>query len=319
MPSAIRSAFSASVALAAAGVLAVSPMAPAPEVHVPTVQIPSIELAAAAVPALGAIPYQILVNLVGDALALAPIVVGGIEQCTACLGPVGVPSLPFSGWGALGLGVGLLTSPFAFVDTIGSTGDIGQALGAAGLAIQTPITNTLALLGAPRIPFGGFQLQGTLDRAFIALKHTIDYTVNIAALALVTTPVALITGTVVGLQTLAGTLAVTGDFVAALNAGLVPIRTALTDSVTALAAEVQEGRTTVYTDLISGPGPATRPIPTVSASSSASVRAVRSVAKPRAAAAASAAPVADRPEAAAKGSKAPGSRTDRSARARSAG
>jgi hypothetical protein len=317
MPSAIRSAFSASVALAATGVLAVSPLAPTPEVHIPTVQIPSIELAAAAVPALGAIPYQILVNLLGDALALAPIVVGGIEQCTACLGPVGVPSLPFSGWGVLGLGVGLLTSPFAFVETIGSTSNIGQALGAAGLAIQTPITNTLALLGAPRIPFGGFQLQGTLDRAFIALKHTIDYTVNIAALALVTTPVALITGTVVGLQTLAGTLAVTGDFVAALNAGLVPIRTAVTDSVTALAAEVQEGRTTVYTDLIGGPGLATRPIPTVSAA--ASVRAARSVAKPRAAAAASAAPVAARPAAAAKISKAAGSRSVRSAGTRSAG
>lgn len=317
MPSAIRSTFSASVALAAAGVLAVSPLAPAPEVHIPTVQIPSLELAAAAVPALGAIPYQILVNLLGDGLALAPILIGGIEQCTACLGPVGVPSLPFSGWGALGLGVGLLTSPFAFVETIGSTSNIGQALGAAGLAIQTPITNTLALLGAPRIPFGGFQLQGTLDRAFIALKHTIDYTVNIAALALVTTPVALITGTVVGLQTFTGTLAVTGDFVGALNAGLVPIRTALTDSVTALAAEVQEGRVTVYTDLTNGPGPSTRPIPTVSAA--ASVRAARSIAKPRASAAALPAPVADRSEAAAKDAKTPGPRTARPARTRSAG
>ena len=39
MPSAIRSAFSASVALAATGVIAVSPLAPAPEIHVPTVQI----------------------------------------------------------------------------------------------------------------------------------------------------------------------------------------------------------------------------------------------------------------------------------------
>jgi hypothetical protein len=78
MPSAIRSAFSASVALAATGVIAVSPLAPAPEVHIPTVEIPGIELTA--VPALGAIPYQILVNLLGDALALAPIVIGGIEQ-----------------------------------------------------------------------------------------------------------------------------------------------------------------------------------------------------------------------------------------------
>ena len=83
MPAAIRSMFTASVALASAGVIAASPLAPTPELPMPTVHIPSINLVnGSSVPALGAIPYQILVNLLGNALAAAPILLGGIEQCT---------------------------------------------------------------------------------------------------------------------------------------------------------------------------------------------------------------------------------------------
>jgi hypothetical protein len=273
MTVAIRSVFTAGVAFASAGVIAVSPITPPATLSAPNLSAPAIELTATAVPALGAIPFQILVNLVGDGLALAPILFGSVEQCTGCLGPVGAPSIPFSGWGAVGLATGLVTSPFALLEALTTTGSIGQALGVAGLAIQTPITNTLELLGANRIPDGGFELQGVLDRAFIATKHAVDYAVNLAALALVTVPVALITGAVVGLQTFTGTLAATGDFVAAFNAGVVPLQTAVTDSLAAIAAEVQEGRTTIYTDLSAGPGRATSPIPTLAAAPGAAARA----------------------------------------------
>jgi hypothetical protein len=266
MPAAIRSVFSASVALAGAGVITASPVLAPSVVAVPTIQTPAITLTAASVPALGAIPYQVAINQLANVLALAPIVVGSTEQCITCLGPVpvipGSTAIPFTGWGAIGIGVGLLTSPFAFAETLSSTSDLVQALGVAGLAVQTPITNTLALLEAGRDPFGGFELQGVLDRAFIALKHTIDYTVNIAAQALVTGPLTVIGGVVIGLQTFVGTLAATGDIVAAFNAGRIPVRTAVTESLAALADESQEARATIYTDLTAGPAIAS-PIPTV--------------------------------------------------------
>lgn len=139
MSAAIHSVFTASVALASLGVIAVSQVAPAPEVHLPTVQIPGIELTAA--PALGAIPYQILVNLLGDGLAVAPIIIGGTGQCQVCIGPVSPPSpaaSPFTGWGALGFAAGLLNSPFAIVGALQAGQSITQALGVGVLAFQIP-------------------------------------------------------------------------------------------------------------------------------------------------------------------------------------
>ena len=76
MPAAIRSVFSASVALAGAGAIAASPVLAPSGMAVPTIQTPSITLAAASVPALGAIPYQVAINQLANVLALAPIVVG---------------------------------------------------------------------------------------------------------------------------------------------------------------------------------------------------------------------------------------------------
>lgn len=267
MPAAIRSVFSAGVALAGAGAIAASPVLAPSGVTVPTIQTSSITLAAASVPALGAIPYQVAINQLANVLALTPIVVGSTEQCVTCLGPApvipGSTAIPFTGWGAIGIGVGLLTSPFAFVETLTSASDLVQALGVAGLAVQTPITNTLALLEAGRDRFGGLELQGVLDRAFIALKHTVDYTVNIAAQALVSGPLTVIGGVVIGLQTFVGTLAATGDIVAAFNAGRIPVRTAVTESLTTLADETQEARATIYADLTAGPAIAASPIPTV--------------------------------------------------------
>jgi len=324
MPSAIRSAFSASVALAATGVIAVSPLAPAPEVHIPTVEIPGIELTA--VPALGAIPYQILVNLLGDALALAPIVIGGIEQCTVCIGPVSPPSpaaSPFTGWGALGFGVGLLTSPFAIVGALGAGQSIGQALGAGVLAFQIPVDNSFALFAAPREPIGpylggGYEFAATRARARQAVTDAIVGTLGVGEQVL-TGVRQIISSGLLGVTVFAQTLVAGGNVIAAIQAGLAPIRASVTSALNNTVLAVQVLREAVYTDLISGPGAATSPIPTVSAASAASVRAARSAAKPRAAAAASAAPVAARPEAAAKVSKAPGSRTVRAARSRSAG
>jgi hypothetical protein len=319
MPSAIRSAFSASVALAATGVIAVSPLAPAPEVHIPTVQIPGIELTA--VPALGAIPYQILVNLLGDALALAPIVIGGIEQCTVCIGPVSPPSpaeSPFTGWGALGFGVGLLTTPFAIVGALGAGQSIGQALGAGILAFQIPVDNSFALFAAPREGFGGYEFAATRARARQAVTDAIVGTLGVGEQVL--TGVRQIIGSgLLGITYFAQTLVAGGNVIAAIQAGLAPIRASVTSALNNTVLAVQVLREAVYTDLISGPGAATSPIPTVPAASAASVRSARSVAKPRAAAAASDAPVAARPEAAAKVSKAAGSRTVRAARSRSVG
>jgi hypothetical protein len=320
MPSAIRSAFSASVALAATGVIAVSPLAPAPEVHAPTVQIPGIELAADAVPALGAIPYQILVNLLGDGLALAPIVIGGIEQCTVCIGPVGQLASPFTGWGALGFGVGLLTSPFAIVGALQSGLSLTQALGAGILAFQIPADNTFALFAAPREGFGGYEFAATRARARQAVTDSIIGTLGIGQQVL-TGVRQIISSGLVGITVFAQTLVAGGDVIAAIQAGLAPVRASVQTALGSTVQAVQGLRVAVYTDLTGGPGAATSPIPTVSApaASAASVRAARSVAKPRAVAAASSAPEADRPEAAAKSSKAPGSRTVRPARTRSAG
>jgi hypothetical protein len=318
MPSAIRSAFSASVALAATGVIAVSPLAPTPEIHVPTVQIPSIELAAAAVPALGAIPYQILVNLLGDGLALAPIVIGGIEQCTVCIGPVGQQASPFTGWGALGFGVGLLTTPFAIVGALQSGLSLTQALGAGILAFQIPADNSFVLFAAPRQPFGGYEFAATRARARQAVTDAIIGTLGVGEQVL-TGVRQIISSGLVGITVFAQTLVAGGNVIAALQAGLAPVQASVQTALESTVQAVQGLRVAVYTDLTGGPGAATSPIPTVSAAAAASVRAARSVAKPRATAAASAAPVAARPEAAAKGSKAPGSRTVRLARTRSAG
>jgi hypothetical protein len=255
-------------------VIAVSPITPVTDIKLPTVQAPAINLVDYSVPAFGAIPYQILVNQIANVVALAPILFGSTEQCVTCLGPTAPPSpaaIPFTGWGVIGIATGLLTSPFALVETLSDTSNFAQALGVAGLAIQTPITNTLALLEANRELFGGFELQAVLDRAFIAIKHTVDYTVNIIAQALVRGPLTIIGGVVVGLQAFAGTLAATGDLAAAFSAGRVPINTAVTESLAALSAETQEARATTYADLTAGPTTVKSPIPTVAPPSAAVV------------------------------------------------
>ena len=321
MPIAIRSVFTASVAFASAGVIAVSPLAPTPEVHIPTVHIPGIELTAA--PAFGVIPYQILVNLLGDGLALAPIVIGGIGQCgIPCIGPVAPPSplaSPFTGWGAIGFGVGLLTSPFAIVGALQNGLSLTQALGAGILAFQIPADNTLFLLAAPREPIGlylggGYEFAATRARAAGAIGSAIFGALDITEQVLTGVRGTIASG-LYAVTALGQTLADTGNVIEALQAALVPVRAAVTSALNNTVDAVQLLRENVYGVLTDGPGPATRPIPTVSAA--ASVRAARSVAKPRAAA--SAAPGADRSAPAARSAKAPGARTARAASSRSAG
>ena len=268
MPAAIRSMFTASVALASAGVIAASPLAPTPELPMPTVHIPSINLVnGSSVPALGAIPYQILVNLLGNALAAAPILLGGIEQCTVCVGPVSPPSpaaSPFTWWGTLGVGVGLLTSPFAIIGAVQAGQSILQALGVGLLAIQTPIINTATLIQAPRQPFGGYEFEATRARAAQAVVDAVVGAFGVTREVL-TGVRTIIAGSLAGVTAFAQTLATTGDVVAAFNAGLAPFTAGIQTAVADTVGAIQSLRAVVYADLTSGPGPATSPIPTVAA------------------------------------------------------
>ncbi len=272
MSAVIRSLFTTGVAVASAGVIAVSPLAPAPALAVPTVQIPGIELVnGASVPALGAIPYQILVNLLGDALALAPIVIGGIEQCTVCIGPVSPPSpaaSPFTGWGALGFGVGLLTTPFVIVGVLGAGQSIGQALGAGILAFQIPVDNTFALLAVPREGFGGYEFAATRARARQAVTDAIVGTIGVAEQVL-TGVRQIISSGLLAITYFAQTLVAGGGVIAAIQAGLAPVQASVRTALNNTVGAVQALRTAVYVDLTSGPGAATSPIPTVSAASAA--------------------------------------------------
>ncbi|EHB49961.1 hypothetical protein MycrhDRAFT_5348 [Mycolicibacterium rhodesiae JS60] len=268
MPAAINALYKTSIALAGATAIAVSPLIPSQDVRIASVYLPEIQLTDLTVPAFGAIPYQIGINALGDLLAATPILVGSTQQCeTYCLGP-NTPApdptyAPFTGWGLVGLGQGLITSPAAFVRALQAGQDPAQALGVALLAIQVPIANTFSLLVAPRIPAGGFELQATLDRAFAAYKHAVDYAVNIAAQALVTGPITVLGGVVEGTTVFAATLAQTGDVAAAFAAGRTPIQDSVRTATTDLVNEINEGRSTIYADLTTGPGATTRPIPTV--------------------------------------------------------
>jgi hypothetical protein len=220
---------------------------------------------------LGAIPYQILVNLLGDALALAPIVIGGIEQCTVCIGPVSPPSpapSPFTGWGALGFGVGLLTTPFAIVGALGAGQSIGQALGAGILAFQIPVDNTFALLAVPREGFGGYEFAATRARARQAVTDAIVGTIGVAEQVL-TGVRQIISSGLLAITYFAQTLVAGGGVIAAIQAGLAPVQASVRTALNNTVGAVQALRTAVYVDLTSGPDAATSPIPTVSAASAA--------------------------------------------------
>ena len=288
MSAAVRSALSAGVAVAAVGAIALTAPAASPVVHLPVVQAPAIELTAA--PALGAIPYQILVNLLGDGVALTPILVGGIGQCTVCIGPVSPPSpvpSPFTGWGALGIGFGLLSSPVAIFGALQAGQSITQALGVGLLAIQLPIDNTAALLAAPRLTYGGYEFAATRDRAAQAVTDAVVGTLGVTGQVL-TGVRTIISATLVGITAFAQTLATTGDVSTAFSAGLAPISASVQTAVGATVNAIQTLRETVYTDLTSGPGPGTHPIPRVSAATAATAAAHTLNRRPASAAAKSA-------------------------------
>ncbi len=276
MPVALRSFYSASVALVGAGAIAVSPLSPAPDAHLPNVQSPAIELLAA--PAAGANLYQILVNQFGNFLASAPIVIGSTEQCTVCLGPAaGLDPIPFTGWGAIGIGAGLLNSVPTFIDGLTSGDGFLSALGQAGMAVQTPISNTFILLNAPRGSFGGFGLNETLGRALTSLNLALNNLYHTAVGFLITAPLTIAGGVVIGLQTFASTLAVTGDFQTAFDEGLSDIQTQVGLVSNALVTLIQDNRTNLYNSLGSGPGATAHPIPTYDSGSGAAPAAAASV------------------------------------------
>ena len=123
MPAAISSLYKTSIALAGAGIIAVSPLVPSHDARIATVHLPEIQLTDLTVPAFGAIPYQIGINALGDIIAAAPILIGSTQQCaTYCLGPntpAPAPTYaPFTGWGLVGLGQGLISSPVAFITAL---------------------------------------------------------------------------------------------------------------------------------------------------------------------------------------------------------
>ncbi len=249
MSTAIRSAFTAAVGLAGAGAIACSAVAGVPSPSVPVRS--AVELTAASAPAVGAIPFQILINQLENIVALAPIVIGSTEQCAVCLGPSGPDPVPFTGYGAIGIVAGVLSAPVVLINTIISTGDFWRARGLAGLAIQTPITNTFLDLIAPR-SVGGFNLEGTFTRAFTALNDAVTGILAIAAQALVTGPVTVIGGAVSAAQLFTATLADTGDFIGAFSLGAQVLRAAATSAVTDLTTVVRTSRTQVYGDLTAG-------------------------------------------------------------------
>jgi len=210
--------------------------------------------------------------------------------------------------------VGLLTSPFAIVGALQDGLSLTQALGVALLAIQIPADNTFALLAADREPYGGYQFQATRDRAVQAITDALVGTLGVAE-QVFTGVRKIISSGLVAVTAFAQTLADTGEIITALQAGLAPVRASVETALNDTAAAVQGLREAVYIDLISGPGPAARPIPTLAAPAAAT--AARVAAKPRAAAVAAA---ADQPTPAAKVSKSAGAhKTRAAARTRSLG
>ena len=277
MSTAVSSLYKTGIALAGAAAIAAGPLVPGQDTTPPPVHLPEVQLVDLPIPAFGAIPYQVGINLLGDLIAAAPILIGSTQQCqTVCLGPnTPYPAqtyAPFTGWGLIGLGMGLVTSPVALVKALQSGSDAGQAIGLALLDIQVPITNTLALLLAPRQPLGGFALDATLQRVVTASRDALVAGYDIAVQALVQGPIGVIGGVVAGATAFAGTLAQTGDVVTALNAGRAPIQQSVTYALNDLTIKIDTGRARVYADLTQGPGATTSPIPTVPAPTAAAAR-----------------------------------------------
>lgn len=273
MSAALRSAVTASMAMAAAGVIAVTPPAPAPGVHLPRLESAAVLLADATLPAFGALPYQVLVNQIGNAVALLPTLIGGTEQCTACQGPVATPENPtasaFTGWGGIGIAVGIVGSPLVFGQTLLATGEVGRALADAGAAISVPVSNTVSMLGADRVTYGGAQFAATRERGITALSDTVTLGLQIAAEAFIATPVAIVAGVAAGAAAFAQTLASTNNLRLSLEAAVAPVQAAVQTSITTLGAQVANLRSTVYADLTSGPTITTIPTPIVGSTPSA--------------------------------------------------
>jgi hypothetical protein len=253
--------FSASVALAGAGAIAMSPITPVDTMQLPEIRSAAIELTAA--PAFGANAYQALVNQFGNFLASYQIVVGSTQQCSICLAPEspGTTPITMSGWGTIGIAAGFLNSWLVFGQSLAAGEGLTEALGYAGLAIQTPITNTFTLITNPRVPTGGYQLADTLTRAAEAGQLILNNLYNAAIQAFVIGPTTIIGATIGGLQEFARVLASTGNFLTATYVGWGLIEEGITQSRTALVDTIQTGREALYETLTSGPTVTVNPIP----------------------------------------------------------
>ena len=143
MPAAVSTALKSSIAIAGASIIAVSPLIPTQNVHVPTVNLPAIELSAAADPChrRHSLPDRREHDRQPAGAGSGPVrrhqAVRKLPR--ARRKPLAsFPAVPFTGWGALGIGAGLISSPIVFFGALGD-GSVSQALGAALLAIQVPI------------------------------------------------------------------------------------------------------------------------------------------------------------------------------------
>jgi hypothetical protein len=133
MPASIRSSVFAGVAMIGIGALAVAPLAPPPQPHVlPTV---SREVQLTAAPALGAIPLAFIRNQ--------------FQYCSLIC--------PFALQGAITVPLAAVQTPATFLGSLGATGNIFRAVGAAAASVTgpanaavTPLINNDVFLVVPK-------------------------------------------------------------------------------------------------------------------------------------------------------------------------
>lgn len=89
-----------------AGAIAVSPLIASQDAHIPALHVPEIQLTDLTIPAFGAIPYQIGINILGDIIAATPIVVGSTQQCATTHPRTGSQSRALHRLGSRRLGQG---------------------------------------------------------------------------------------------------------------------------------------------------------------------------------------------------------------------
>ena len=156
----------------------------------------------------GANPVPAMVNQLGNFMGLDTDRDRQHQQCTVCLGPApGINSIPYTGWGAIGITVGMLnsfphSSPHSRRDR-----DLSRRWAKRAWPFRHRSPNTFALIQADREPYGGYQLEDTLTRTLGAIKLVLNSIYDTGVQAFITGPIGIAGGVVEGLQTFAQVLA----------------------------------------------------------------------------------------------------------------